>query len=285
MRYKYLIPLLSITFLTLEIAPVSAQDPGRENRRPPVALDNGKIVEKDGRRYLWGGRDESWNFDITNCPLDISHLHYGMGREYRPALIHPEFVSAQEADQWLKDDKRVLAVKIGGEVKAYPADLLTRHGMVNDVVGGRPILAAYCYLAELGAVYDRTSGGRTFTFGCSGYTYFDPRYWQGKDAFVLWDRETESLWWPATGNAVSGAMLGKPMRLLEKDLWSQTTWGALKSLYPKAVALTPGQTMEAPAGWPRFDPAALKELKEPAIPSDSIPPRWGGIAGFGSPKP
>ncbi|OGG01178.1 MAG: hypothetical protein A3F83_15730 [Candidatus Glassbacteria bacterium RIFCSPLOWO2_12_FULL_58_11] len=285
MRRAHQIAILSFAVMMLGIVPVKAQAPGPGNRRPPSALESGKLIEKNGKKYLWGGPDEASSFDITDCPLEISHLHYGMGREYRPALIHPEFVSAREADQWLKDDKRVLAVRIGGEIKAYPTDLLVRHAMVNDVVGGRPVLAAYCYLAELGAVYERTYRSRTFTFGCSGYTYFDPRYWEGKDAFVLWDRETESLWWPVAGNAVSGPMHGEPLRLLDSGLWSQTTWGELKSAHPEAMVLAPGQTMEPPAGWTRYAPEQLKEAKASAVLADSIAPHWGDNSSFGNPKP
>ena len=29
--------------------------------------------------------------------------------------------------------------------------------------------------------------------------------------FVLWDRDTESLWWPLAGTAVSGPMIGRPL--------------------------------------------------------------------------
>ena len=40
--------------------------------------------------------------------------------------------------------------------------------------GGVPIFVAYCYLADLGAVYDRRlTSGHTLTFALSGYTYSD----------------------------------------------------------------------------------------------------------------
>ena len=51
--------------------------------------------------------------------------------------------------------------------------LLRRHEVVNDEVGGTPVFAAYCILADLGAVYDRPQGDHTFTFAVSGYTYAD----------------------------------------------------------------------------------------------------------------
>ena len=64
--------------------------------------------------------------------------------------------------------------------------------MVNDVVGGKPIMAAYCELADLGAIYDRVLDDKVYTFALSGYTYFDPEVWDGMDGFVLWDREPKA---------------------------------------------------------------------------------------------
>src|SRR5437870_6810640 len=107
-----------------------------------------RIVKRDGKRYLWGGPDPSQNFDVTQFRLDPNRLHYGLGRENFPALIAPEFVSAREADQWLREDDAVLGLQIGSEAKAYPISLLIHHEVVNDVVGGKPVFAAYCVLAN-----------------------------------------------------------------------------------------------------------------------------------------
>ena len=230
------------------------------------------VIEKDGLRLLPGGPDESDHFDITEFRLNSEQLHYGLGRENFPALIEPEFVTATEADEWIPDMDKVLAVKIGDEVKVYPVNLLMRHEVVNDVVGGRPIFAAYCVLADLGAVYDRQIGDQTLTYAVSGYTYFDPEVWEGLDAFVLWDRETESLWWPPTGNAVSGPMIDTPMKVLEQELWAQTEWGKVKARYPEAVVLRPGQDFTRPTEWTKL---SAPPKAEPAEPTDAIAPHWG----------
>lgn len=273
MKKIYLLCLPVLGLLALAYTGSPAQRPYQKRKEPPLAMENGKLFEKDGKRYLWGGKDESWHFDITSFRLDPTRLHHGKGREYFHALIQPEFIAAREADKWLTDDRRVLAVKIGGQVKVYPIDLLIRHEVVNDVVGGKPILAAYCILADLGAVYDRRLFDRTFTFGVSGYTYYDPEYWDGKDAFIIWDRETESLWWPVTGKAVSGPLIDQQIRLLEQELWSQTTWGEIKTLYPMAMVLAPGQTLIPPSDWPKYDPDSLRTEYQEKNSANSISPR------------
>ncbi|PIQ18547.1 MAG: hypothetical protein COW66_05890, partial [Flavobacteriaceae bacterium CG18_big_fil_WC_8_21_14_2_50_34_36] len=111
-------------------------------------------------------------------------------------MLEPTFQSISEANSTWKNEDRFLVAHKGNEVKAYSVKDLTKHEVINDYIDGEPIFAAYCVLADLGAVYKRTYADKIFTFALSGYTYFDPEVWNGLDGFVLWDRETESLWWP-----------------------------------------------------------------------------------------
>ena len=59
-----------------------------------------------------------------------------------------------------------------------------------------PFSAAWCILARLGAVYERQIDGHSLTLAVSSYTYGDGLTWRGGHAFVLWDRDSQSLWWP-----------------------------------------------------------------------------------------
>lgn len=245
----------------------------REKR--PVAAELGKFFEKDGRKYLFGGEDSTWHFDISNTILKDEQYHYGIGRERFMALIEPEFISLEEADKVYPDSARFLLLQIGEDVRAYGIDLLTHHEVVNDVVNGQPVMAAYCILADLGAVYHRVINGREFTFALSGYTYYDPEVWDGMDGFVFWDRETESTWWPLIGKAVSGPLLETPLTVYEEENWSQTTWGEIKSAHQTLKVLKPGQTMEPPKSWPQYTDLIEDkgfQVKNAAV---SVAPRWG----------
>lgn len=241
-------------------------------RSRPVSAENGKIFNKEGVKYLWGGENESWHFDISNSTLKDEQFHYGIGREKFHALTKPQFISAAEAGEMLADSVRFLVVDIEGDVRAYSIELLTHHEVVNDVVGGKPIMAAYCILADLGAIYDRMLDGRVYTFALSGYTYYDPAVWDGTDGFVMWDRETESLWWPLIGESVSGPMLSTKMKVYDQTAWAQTTWGEIKDRYPDIKILAPGQTMEPPQNWTHY-PASMQLSEE--IAPESVAPRWG----------
>lgn len=240
-----------------------------------------QVIEREDGLYLWGGPDDAQDFDIADFRLNPDQLEHGLGREAFPALIEPRFESLEEADEWLTDGAHVLVLEMGGEVRVYPVPLMINHEVVNDVVDGVPVFAAYCVLADLGAIYDRRIAGETFTFAVSGYTYSDPNVWDGMSMFILWDRETESLWWPGNGKAVSGLMLDTPLPLIDEQHWSQTVWGRVKGQYDEADVLQRGQEMEPPETWPRLtaeDLAAAATEQQETRPDDDdahIAPRWG----------
>lgn len=266
---KYLTVFLFFAIIySCSQAPKSSEN----HEQRPVALENGKIIHENGKKLLWGGQDSTWHFDITNSTLVDSQYHYGIGREKFDALIKPEFITLKEADDFYEDKDRFLLLDINGEARAYGIDLLTHHEVVNDVVDGKPVMAAYCILADLGAVYDRKLNNKEFTFALTGYTYYDPDVWDGMDGFLLWDRETESIWWPLTGKAVSGPLKGMDMKVWDEEEWSQTTWEAVKKSYTSIDVLKPGQEMDHPQNWRTYTDVE-------SIVSDttqkSVAPKWG----------
>ena len=222
-------------------------------KQRPFAIDSGKFFEVDGKKMLFGGTDASQHFNITDYDLKDEQFHYGIGRERFPALLEPRFTTVQEADSLWNDNDRFLLAYSGDDVKAYSVKDLTRHEVVNDVLNGEPIMAAYCILADLGAIYDRQYGDKTLTFALSGYTYFDEEVWNGLDGFVLWDRETESLWWPLIDRAVSGDLKGVELLGKDKAHWKDTTWVYIKNKYPNAKVLISGQDFERPKTWPKYE--------------------------------
>lgn len=222
-------------------------------QKRPIALENGKFIESAGRSLLYGGEDSSQHFDVSNLELKPEQFHYGIGREKFPALLEPQFISVEKADVIWADTVRFLVAHAGEEVKAYAVPDLIQHEVVNDVLDGKPIMAAYCILADLGAVYERQYGEHILTFALSGYTYFDPQVWEGQDGFVLWDRETESLWWPLIGKAVSGKLKGVKLQEMDKAYWEDTEWAQVKEFYPHAQVLKSGQDFDRPQDWPPIE--------------------------------
>lgn len=249
----FIAALLAACSTTTKEKPVAQEAEVTPQKQRPVSLDNGKFFELEGKKMLYGGEDSTQHFDITDYDLNDGQFHYGIGREKFPALLAPEFVSVTEADTLWADSTRFLVAYAGDDIKAYAVKDLIRHEVVNDVLDGKPIMAAYCILADLGAIYDRQYGDHELTFALSGYTYYDTAIWGGLDGFVLWDRETESLWWPLIDRAVSGPLKGVELIEMDTAHWEDTNWENVKKIYPGAQVLKSGQDFERPKTWIKYD--------------------------------
>ena len=59
------------------------------------------------------------------------------------SIEDPRFVDIAIADETYDPDELVLGVEIDGDARAYSVPLLSRHEIVNDVVGGKPIAVTW----------------------------------------------------------------------------------------------------------------------------------------------
>ena len=121
---------------------------------------------------------------------------------------------------------RLCLVGDGDEPRAYSTWQLDRHEIVNDTFDGRPVAVTWCPLCGTAIVYERTVAGRTLTFGVSGMLY--------RDALVMYDRETNTLWSHVTGRALNGPLLGETLRPVPAI---HATWKQWKALYPESMVL------------------------------------------------
>jgi hypothetical protein len=144
-----------------------------------------------------------------------------------PSIDHPKFVAPGEASRWLADREPVVSLDLGGEARAYPAQILTWHEIVNDVVAGRPVTVTYCPLCNSAVAFSREVDGRTLEFGVSGKLY--------KSALVMYDRQTNSLWLHFEGRAIQGPLTGARLDLIPVQLLSFGEW---RGEYPDGVVLS-----------------------------------------------
>ena len=73
--------------------------------------------------------------------VDPGKLRQLLFQDAIPPIYHPEFISAKDAG--LDPEELLIGVEIDGDVRAYPIGPLVRREMVNDVVGGVPILVTW----------------------------------------------------------------------------------------------------------------------------------------------
>lgn len=143
-----------------------------------------------------------------------------------PPIDDPRFVSVEAADRYLSDAEPVIALVIGGEARAYPAQVLIWHEIVNDTVAGVPVSVTYCPLCNSAVSYRREVRGVETTFGTSGRLY--------NSALVMYDRATESLWTHYDGRAVVGMLAGETLEPIASPLMS---WGEFKAGFPDGFVL------------------------------------------------
>lgn len=217
----------------------------------------GKVYEKENSTFLWAGEDSTSHFDISTWELNECNLLYGLGREAFPALLEPNYTPISEIPSRYEEPEQCIVLHNPGYTKVYPFELMIGHEVVNEVVDGESIMIAYCVLANLGAVYSREYCGQTLTFGVTGYTYFEKEIWGGLDAFILWDRDTESLWWPLIDKAISGPLHDTKLEKYNEGNWEILRWREIKESYPDALVLKGSQTQEAPINWPQLTEAEI----------------------------
>ena len=80
--------------------------------------------------------DEAWKPEITEPRFDIMTV---LGYDAIPAILDPEFVDAGVAQEWMAPSEQVIGLSLNGDHRAYSIPLLSRHEIVNDTVGGKPV--------------------------------------------------------------------------------------------------------------------------------------------------
>lgn len=166
-------------------------------------------------------------FSLESARIPVEDiLRGGPPRDGIPALTDPAVLTAAEAP-WA-DEARVIGVEIDGEARAYPLAILNWHELVNDSLGGTPILVSYCPLCGTGMVFDREVAGVPRHFGVSGLLY--------RSDLLLYDRESESLWSQIAATAVTGPASGQRLRLLRSR---QQSWKHWREAHPDTSVLSP----------------------------------------------
>ena len=126
-----------------------------------------------------------------------------------PSIYFP----LENEDSRLHPKTIVYGVEINGERKAYPYDEVGKAGVVNDAVGGEPIVVMSPG-KDMVRVYSRKVAGLTLTF-------------EYRDGF-FWDVETGSRW-SFEGEALEGPMKGAR---LERIVGEPCFWFAWAAFYP-----------------------------------------------------
>ncbi len=153
----------------------------------------------------------------------------GVPRDGIPPIDNPESESIEAASEWLQPQSPVIAFSLNGIARAYPLAILTRHEIVNDVVGDTPVAVTFCPLCNSALVFDRRVDGKTLRFGVSGLL-------RNSD-LIMWDDQTQSWWQQFTGEAIVGEYTGTLLTLYPSTV---VGFGAFAEQYPEGEVLSRG---------------------------------------------
>jgi len=139
-----------------------------------------------------------------------------------PALAEKniEFVTLEEADQWIEDNELVLALVYDDVVRVYPLQIMVFHEIANDEINGKPLLITYCPLCGSGIAYERTvevNGEKKETrFGTSGKLY--------NSNLIMYDELTDTYWTQIDGLAITGELIGQELNEISIDTVVWRDW-------------------------------------------------------------
>lgn len=127
-------------------------------------------------------------------------------------------VPANDPRLKLNPNDRVIGLKINGKARAYPLNVINtpERKVINDDLGGEPVLVTWCDLCHTAAVFSRTFGDGVDSFACSGFL------WHGM--LVMHDVRTGSFWNPLVGKALAGMRSGESLKPIDVAMTSWHQW-------------------------------------------------------------
>jgi Protein of unknown function (DUF3179) len=179
--------------------------------------------------------DSEFKTDFSKHSVPYSEIRSGgPPKDGIPALKDPQFVSVSEADTWLKPAEPVILAQVGDDAKAYPIQILIWHEITNDTVGGEPLVVTFCPLCNTAIAFRRTVNGQVLDFGTTGRLRYSN--------LIMYDRQTESWWQQATGEAIAGELTGMQLEFYPATIIS---WQDFKT------ARQDGRVLSRETGYPR----------------------------------
>ncbi len=203
--------------------------------RPSARLGDGRSID-------------SYGFDLTTCLVPPETLvatempRDGLAALVEPAMLDPAEVARRNREgrgKFLLPHDRVVGVSLADDARAYPLLLLRWHEVVNDTVGGVPVVITYNPLCDAVVVAERTVDGAVLSFGVSGLL--------SNSNLLMYDRQPDpraaSLWSQLQARAVAGpaAVRSARLRLLPATLG---TWNEWLAGHPDTRVLAPIENLQ-----------------------------------------
>ncbi len=171
---------------------------------------------------------ETFGFDATTKKsVALDDLMQGCSaRDCIPSIDNPSFLPANQAAH-VGDDEMVITLSYKGEYRAYPAQILDHHEIVNDTVAGDALAITWCPLCGSAVGIQRNVGGEITEFGVSGVLY--------NSDLVFYDRTTETLWDQIEAKGIVGTMTDVELVLVPVSV---SRWAKWRDKHPDTLVLS-----------------------------------------------
>lgn len=222
---------ISLILIISACTPVIAQTPAHDSIEektavPMLAYTPTPTVDFSDPPPQGAEHEFSTDFTRHSVPYNII-LSGGPPKDGIPAIDNPNYISITDADSWLRSIEPVISLEVNGQGRAYPLQILMWHEIVNDTLDGEPLIVTFCPLCNTAIAFDRKVDGRVLDFGTTGRLLFSN--------LVMYDRQTETWWQQATGEAIIGELLGTRLEYYPATIVS---WESFKSEYPEGDVLS-----------------------------------------------
>ncbi len=214
-RPRLFVSVLVLLALGIAALAASAASPAPSVSAAPVVSADPYVA--DPSRLGFGV--DGWKTDFTRASIDFTELQSGgPPKDGIPAIDAPVGESLEAARGWLAGTAPVIALEVNGQGRAYPLAILIWHEIVNDTLNGEPVVVTFCPLCNTALVFERTLDGTIHDFGTTGKLRFSD--------LVMYDRQTESWWQQATGQAIVGELTGSKLEFLPAQITSLDAFAA-----------------------------------------------------------
>jgi hypothetical protein len=160
-----------------------------------------------------------WSTDFRKHDVGLGEfLSGGPPKDGIPAIDKPKYESVAAARDWLTDKSPVISLQVGSSARAYPLAILIWHEIANDTLGGEPVVVTFCPLCNTALVFEREFDGVVHDFGTTSNLRFSD--------LVMYDRQTESWWQQATGQAIVGQLTGTQLIFVPAQIVSLADFAA-----------------------------------------------------------
>ncbi len=207
-----------------------------------------------------GAMKKAWpDTDFTKASVDFSDVMAGgPPKDGIPSIDRPIFVDAAVSD--LPESEPVIGLEINGVARAYPLRIMTWHEIVNDEIGGVPVIVTYCPLCNSAIVFDRrfAKNNSSPMFGTSGMLF--------NSNLIMYDRLSETWWQQFTGIGIIGKYNQVQLKKLPSRLES---FASFKKRFPQGKILVPNNPKSRPYGrnpYVSYDSAAKPFLYRGDLP-------------------